>query len=82
MHGISTRGVDDLVEGMGVDAGISKSEVSRLNAATHRVSDSYRYVTCQLTVWVCAERVFPGLYWKTPSIGASNTARTCWAVGV
>ena len=30
VHGVSTRSVDDLVEAMGVDSGISKSEVSRI----------------------------------------------------
>ena len=32
MHGTSTRKVDDLVRALGVDAGISKSEVSRICA--------------------------------------------------
>ena len=32
VHGVSTRSVDDLVEAMGVDAGNSKSEVSRICA--------------------------------------------------
>ncbi len=30
VHGISTRSVDDLVQALGIDAGISKSEVSRI----------------------------------------------------
>src|ERR671937_578672 len=30
VHGTSTRKVDDLVKALGVDAGISKSEVSRI----------------------------------------------------
>ena len=30
VHGVSTRKVDDLVEALGVDSGISKSEVSRI----------------------------------------------------
>ena len=30
VHGVSTRKVDDLVQALGVDAGISKSEVSRI----------------------------------------------------
>ncbi|QQS02318.1 MAG: IS256 family transposase [Austwickia sp.] len=30
LHGVSTRKVDDLVKALGVDAGISKSEVSRI----------------------------------------------------
>ena len=32
VHGVSTRKVDDLVAALGVDAGISKSEVSRVCA--------------------------------------------------
>jgi transposase-like protein len=32
VHGTSTRKVDDLVKALGVDAGISKSEVSRICA--------------------------------------------------
>ena len=32
MNGVSTRSVDDLVVAMGVDTGISKSEVSRICA--------------------------------------------------
>src|SRR5947207_1348808 len=31
-HGVSTRTVDDLVKALGIDAGISKSEVSRISA--------------------------------------------------
>ena len=30
VHGVSTRKVDDLVKALGADAGISKSEVSRI----------------------------------------------------
>jgi putative transposase len=32
VHGVSTRKVDDLVTAMGAEAGISKSEVSRICA--------------------------------------------------
>jgi len=32
LHGLSTREVDDLVRALGVDTGISKSEVSRICA--------------------------------------------------
>jgi putative transposase len=32
VHGVSTRKVDDLVAALGIDAGISKSEVSRICA--------------------------------------------------
>jgi len=36
VHGVSTRKVDDLVAALGVDAGISKSEVSRICVDLHR----------------------------------------------
>jgi putative transposase len=36
VHGTSTRKVDDLVKALGVDAGISKSEVSRICAELDR----------------------------------------------
>lgn len=42
LHGVSTRSVDDLVEAMGVDAGISKSEVSRICAALHETVGAFR----------------------------------------
>ena len=42
VHGVSTRAVDDLVEAMGVDAGISKSEVSRICAGLNEVVGAFR----------------------------------------
>jgi putative transposase len=42
VHGISTRAVDDLVEAMGVDAGISKSEVSRICAGLDEIVGAFR----------------------------------------
>ena len=42
MHGISTRAVDDLVEAMGVEAGISKSEVSRICAGLDEIVGAFR----------------------------------------
>src|SRR3954451_15661774 len=42
VHGISTRAVDDLVEAMGVDAGISKSEVSRICAGLDEIVGGFR----------------------------------------
>ncbi len=37
VHGVSTRSVDDLVEAMGVESGISKSEVSRICAGLDEI---------------------------------------------
>ncbi|MCK9921187.1 IS256 family transposase [Frankia sp. AgPm24] len=42
VHGVSTRKVDDLVAALGVDAGISKSEVSWICAALDREADAWR----------------------------------------
>jgi putative transposase len=42
VHGVSTRKVDDLVAALGIDAGISKSEVSRICAELDEVVASFR----------------------------------------
>ncbi|MBM7518452.1 IS256 family transposase [Nocardioides nitrophenolicus] len=42
VHGVSTRSVDDLVEAMGSDSGISKSEVSRICAGLDEQVGAFR----------------------------------------
>lgn len=42
VHGVSTRKVDDLVSALGVDAGISKSEVSRICAGLDEEMVTFR----------------------------------------
>ena len=42
VHGVSTRGVDDLVRALGVDTGISKSEVSRICADLDAEVEAFR----------------------------------------
>ena len=42
VHGVSTRKVDDLVGALGIDSGISKSEVSRICAALDAEVDTWR----------------------------------------
>ncbi len=42
VHGVSTRKVDDLVSALGVDAGISKSEVSRICAQLDEEMNAFR----------------------------------------
>ena len=42
VHGVSTRKFDDLVTALGVDAGISKSEVSRICAAMDEELEAFR----------------------------------------
>jgi putative transposase len=42
VHGVSTRSVDDLVAALGIDAGISKSEVSRICAGLDEAVSAFR----------------------------------------
>ncbi len=42
VHGVSTRSVDDLVNALGVSAGISKSEVSRICAGLDKEISAFR----------------------------------------
>ena len=42
VHGVSTRKVDDLVAALGIDAGISKAEVSRICAELDTVVAEFR----------------------------------------
>jgi transposase-like protein len=42
VHGVSTRSVDDLVAAMGVQSGVSKSEVSRICAGLDKEIDAFR----------------------------------------
>jgi transposase-like protein len=42
VHGVSTRSVDDLVAALGIDSGISKSEVSRICAGLDEVVGAFR----------------------------------------
>jgi putative transposase len=47
VHGTSTREVDDLVKALGVEAGISKSEVSRVGAELDGEVAAFRSPPCQ-----------------------------------
>ncbi len=42
VHGVSTRKVDDLVSALGIDAGVSKSQVSRMCADLDGAVDEFR----------------------------------------
>src|SRR3954467_1615378 len=42
VHGVSTRSVDDLVQALGIDTGISKSEVSRICAGLDEGVTAFR----------------------------------------
>lgn len=51
VHGVSTRSVDDLVAALGVDSGISKSEVSRICAGLDREIAAFRTRTLTHTTF-------------------------------
>lgn len=90
VHGVSTRSVDDLVAAMGVQAGVSKSEVSRICAGLDTEIEAFRtrslthtefpYVFCDATfckVRVGAHVVSQALVVAT---GCPSTAPAkCWA---
>lgn len=60
VHGVSTRSVDDLVGALGVDSGISKSEVSRICAGLDREVEAFRTRTLNHTAfpYVFADATF------------------------
>jgi transposase-like protein len=60
VHGVSTRNVDDLVAALGVDSGISKSEVSRICAGLDREIEAFRTRTLTHTTfpYVFADATF------------------------
>ena len=51
LHGVSTRKVDDLVKALGIDSGISKSEVSRICADLDVEVGAFRDRTLAETVY-------------------------------
>ncbi len=62
VNGVSTRSVDDLVAAMGVDTGISKSEVSRICAGLDERVDAFRNRTL-------GQVAFPYVYLALRSCG-------------
>jgi putative transposase len=66
VHGVSTRSVDDLVEAMGADAGISKSEVSRICAALDETVGAFRTRSLEHTA-------FPYVYLDATYLNVRNT---------
>ena len=60
VHGTSTRKVDDLVKALGVDSGISKSEVSRICAELDGEVAAFRSRSL-------AHTAFPYVFWTPPT---------------
>src|SRR4051812_36571487 len=67
VHGLSTRSVDDLVEAMGVETGISKSEVSRICAGLDEVVGAFRTRTL-------GHVEFPYIYLDATYLNVRNTS--------
>ena len=70
MHRTSTRKVDDLVKALGVDAGISKSEVSRICADLDTEVAAFGSRSL-------AHTSFPYLFVDATSLKARSTAGWC-----
>ena len=68
VHGVSTRSVDDLVAAMGVQAGVSKSEVSRICAGLDTEIEAFR--TRSLTHTAVSVRVLRCHVLQGPGRGA------------
>jgi putative transposase len=73
VNGVSTRSVDDLVAALGVDSGISKSEVSRICAGLDEVVAAFRERRLDHTV-------FPYVYLDATYLHVRNA--TCQVVSM
>ena len=68
--GVSTRSVDDLVAALGIDSGISKSEVSRICAGLDEVVTAFRTRRLDHTT-------FPYVYLDATYLRVQHAARWC-----
>src|SRR5205085_5783942 len=68
VHGISTRSVDDLVQALGIDSGISKSEVSRICAGLDEAVTAFRTRTL-------GHVAFPYIYLDATYLHVRDSAR-------
>ena len=67
VNGVSTRSVEDLVVALGIDSGISKSEVSRICAGLDEIVTAFRsrplhhtaFPTCSSTPPTCMSAAPP-----------------------
>lgn len=68
VHGVSTRSVDDLVQALGIDSGISKSEVSRICAGLDEAVTAFRTRTL-------GHVAFPYIYLDATYLHVRDSAR-------
>ena len=70
VHGVSTRKVDDLVKALGVDTGISKSEVSRICTELDAEVAAFRSRSL-------APTAFPWVFLTRPTSRPGSTGGWC-----
>jgi len=82
VHGVSTRSVDDLVAALGIDAGISKSEVSRICAGLDEAVGAFRTRTLGHTSFVYVYLDATYLHVREASLGQVVSKAVVVATGI
>src|SRR3954464_11904339 len=82
VNGVSTRSVDDLVAALGVDSGISKSEVSRICAGLDEVVGAFRTRSLDHAEFPYVYLDATYLHVRTPAAGGQPGQVTSMAVVV
>ena len=82
VHGVSTRSVDDLVAALGIDAGISKSEVSRICAGLDAAVGAFRTRTLGHTTFAYVYLDATYLHVREVSLGQVVSKAVVVATGI
>ena len=82
VHGVSTRSVDDLVAALGIDAGISKSEVSRICAGLDEAVGAFRTRTLGHTSFAYVYLDATYLHVREASLGQVVSKAVVVATGI
>jgi putative transposase len=82
VHGVSTRSVDDLVAALGIDAGISKSEVSRICAGLDEAVGAFRTRTLGHTTFPYVYLDATYLHVREASLGQVVSKAVVVATGI
>ena len=82
VHGVSTRAVDDLVAALGIEAGISKSEVSRICAGLDEAVGAFRTRTLGHTSFAYVYLDATYLHVREASLGQVVSKAVVVATGI
>jgi transposase-like protein len=82
VHGVSTRSVDDLVAALGIDAGISKSEVSRICVGLDEAVGAFRTRTLGHTTFAYVYLDATYLHVREASLGQVVSKAVVVATGI